>query len=89
MWMLVISVVLLLVAAVVVSLPLLRGTLEPYALEHAEDDDFSERDALLDALSDLEESYGVGKLSQADYDAQKQRLQLRYIEVVEGRAPQA
>lgn len=89
MWMFIAALALVLIVAAVISLPLLRGGLEPYALAEAPAEDFSERDALLDALTDLEESYGSGKLSQADYDAQKQRLQLRYVQVLEGRAPQA
>ena len=89
MWMFIVSIALLLAVALVISLPLLRGALVPYALEAEPgqpEEDFSERDALLDALSDLEDSFGAGKLTRPDYEAQKERLQLRYVEVVDGRA---
>jgi hypothetical protein len=89
MWMFAIAVLLLLIAAAVISYPLFMRRLEPYALPDLPDETFSESDALLEALSDLEDSFRAGKVSEADYAAQKQRLELRYIEVVEGGAPEA
>jgi hypothetical protein len=89
MWMFVAAVVLLLLVAGVISYPLLLHRLEPYDLPELPDDSFSERDALLEALSDLEDSFHAGKVSEPDYAAQKQRLELRYIQVVEGGAPDA
>lgn len=89
MWMFAAAVLVLLVAAGVISYPLLMQHLEPYDLPELPDESFSERDALLEALSDLEESYHAGKVSEGDYAAQKQRLELRYIEVVESAAPDA
>ena len=89
MWMFAIAVLLLLIAAAVISYPLLMRRLEPYTLPDLPDESFSESDALLEALSDLENSYRAGKVSQGDYAAQRQRLELRYIEVVEAGAPGA
>ena len=89
MWMFAVSVLVLLLAAGVISAPLILQRLEPYNRPDLPADAFSERDALLEALSDLEDSLRAGKVSQDDYAAQKQRLQLRYIEVVEGGAPGA
>jgi hypothetical protein len=89
MWMFAVSVLVLLLAAGVISAPLILQRLEPYDLPDLPADAFSERDALLEAMSDLEDSFHAGKVSQDDYAAQKQRLQLRYIEVVEGGAPGA
>ncbi|HKI99200.1 MAG TPA: hypothetical protein VKB51_12070 [bacterium] len=89
MWMLVAAVLLLLVLAGVIGYPLFMTRLEPYALPDLPDESFSERDALLEALSDLEESYHAGKVSETDYSAQKQRLELQYIEVTEGGASDA
>jgi hypothetical protein len=86
MWMFAAAVLVLLIVAGVISYPLLVHRLEPYARPDLPDETFSERDALLEGLSDLEESHRAGKVSQQDYEAQKQRLQLRYIQVVEGRA---
>jgi hypothetical protein len=89
MWMFVAAVLVLLVAAAAISYPLLMQRLEPYDLPELPDESFSERDALLEALSDLEDSFHAGKVSEGDYAVQKQRLELRYIEVVEGAAPDA
>jgi hypothetical protein len=89
MWMFAAAVLLLLIAAGVISYPLLVHRLEPYDLPDLPDESFSERDALLEAMSDLEVSFRAGKLSEADYTAQKQRLQVRYIEVVEDEGPAA
>ena len=89
MWMFAVSVLVLLLAAAVISAPLILQHLEPYDLPDLPDESFSERDALLEAMSDLEDSFHAGKVSEGDYAAQKQRLQLRYIEVVEGGAPGA
>lgn len=86
MWMFVFSAVLLLVAATVISVPLMARRIEPYDLPDLPDETFSERDALLEALSDLEASFRQGKLSEDDYTAQKHRLQLQYIEVMDGGA---
>ena len=84
MWMIVFAMVVLLVAAGVISIPLMARRIEPYDLPDLPDESFSERDALLEAMSDLEASYRQGKVSEDDYTAQKHRLQLQYIEVVEG-----
>lgn len=85
MWLFFASALMLLAVAGVISYPLLRQPLEPYAPEPAPDEALTERDALLDALSDLEDALRAGKLSDDDYAAQRQRLELRYIRVVEGR----
>ncbi len=83
MWIFLFGVVVLVVVAVIVSYPLVFHRLEPYAHPDVPEEPFNERDALLDALGDLESSHRAGKLSDADYATQKARLELRYIEVVE------
>lgn len=82
MWMFVFAAILLLIAAGVISVPLMARRIEPYDLPDLPDESFRERDALLEAMSDLEASFHQGKLSEDDYMAQKRRLQLQYIEVV-------
>ena len=74
----------LLVAAAVISYPLLFHRLEPYALPELPDESFSERDALLEALSELKQALRAGKISPADYEAQRGRLERGYVELVEG-----
>lgn len=86
MWMFVIAAVVLLITAGIISVPLMMGRIEAYALPDLPDESFSERDALLEALSDLEASFRQGKLSEEDYTEQKQRLQVQYIQTVENGA---
>ena len=78
---------LLLLLALVISIPLFRHPLEPYLAPGLEEEDheevFSERDAILEMLSDLETSKGSGKLSEGDYLQEKTDLQRRYLELVE------
>ena len=83
MWMLGVIALVLLVAAAVISYPLLFHRLEPYALPELPDESFSERDSLLEALSELEQAFRAGKISRVDYEAQRGRLERGYVELVE------
>jgi len=81
--------VIFLIAAVVLAgvgilvvWPLIFDRLEPYQLAGMPDESFSERDSLLEALSELEQSFLSGKISETDYSSQKKVLQKRYIQVV-------
>jgi hypothetical protein len=78
-----VAIVLLLLAVAVVSYPLVFQPAEPYALPKLPPSEFSERDALLDAIDDLEHSFHSGKVSQADYEAQRARLEVQYVAVLE------
>jgi hypothetical protein len=75
--------VILLLAVLVVSYPLLFQKAEPYVLPRQLPSEFSERDALLDAIDDLEHSFHSGKVSQADYEAQRARLEVQYVALLE------
>ncbi|HEX7928991.1 MAG TPA: hypothetical protein VF678_15450 [bacterium] len=77
------AVVLIVLAVAVVSYPLVLQPAEPYALPKAPRSEFSERDALLDAIDDLEHAFHSGKLSQADYAAQRAQLEVQYVAVLE------
>lgn len=79
----VVAVLVLLLAVAVVSYPLVFQAAEPYALPSLPPAEFSERDALLDAIDDLEHSFHSGKLSAADYEAQRARLELQYVAALE------
>lgn len=81
--MLSIAVLVLLTALAIVTYPLFFEDVESYRLARPPEDAYSERDSLLEALNDLELAHGAGKLSQADYESEKARLETRYIEVVE------
>jgi hypothetical protein len=84
MWMFAVAALLLLLVAGVISYPLLAQRLESYTLAVPDDEPYGERDALLEALGDLEDSFRAGKLSQPDFDQQRGRLERRYLDVVEG-----
>ncbi|MCH8074991.1 MAG: hypothetical protein IIC64_04140 [SAR324 cluster bacterium] len=88
-WMLSIAALVLLAALAVVTYPFFFEEVEPYRLAESPEDAFSERDTLLEALSDLELAHGAGKLSPADYQTEKALLENRYIEVVEETARKA
>lgn len=87
--MLSIAALVLLAALAVVTYPFFFEEVESYRLPGLPEDAFSERDALLEALNDLELAHGAGKLTQADYRTEKARLEIRYIEVVEDTARKA
>jgi hypothetical protein len=74
----------LLLAALVVAWPLLFQPLEPYAAPGAASTPFSERDALLEALSELEREYHAGKLSEDDFRAAKARYEREYVRATKG-----
>lgn len=46
--------------------------------------DFNEQDSLLSALSDLEEEFQLGRLSDADYQRLKLHFQRRYLQLKQG-----
>ena len=83
MLMLAVGIVVLAVAAVVLSAPLVLHRLEPYAVATPERAESGEADRLLEALSDLEHSRQAGKLSDADYSAQRDRLEQAYVRAAE------
>ncbi|HUJ74888.1 MAG TPA: hypothetical protein VL359_08520 [bacterium] len=75
----------LVVAAAVISIPLLFQRLEPYHRPQAAAPEFDEQDTLLEALGELELSFQCGKLSPQDYEQQKALLEHAYIQLVEAR----
>lgn len=83
MLLLVVAAALLLLAVGVVSYPLLFQPPEPYAAPGLPRAEFSERDALLDAIDDLEHAFYSGKLSPEDYQAQRAALEAQYAVVLE------
>ena len=84
----VLAALVLLVCAAVVAFPLMFETVEAYGAGEVLPDDFDERDALLDALSELEHDYKSGKLSQAVFETQQAHLQRGYLEELERRGEQ-
>ena len=71
----------LLIAAAVITYPLVFGQLEGHLAADLPDEQYREADALLEAMSELEHSYGAGKLSEQDYQTEKLRMQNQYIRI--------
>ena len=76
---LIVGILVLGVAAIVLSAPLVLNRLEPYALPASARGDLSEADRLLEALSELEHSRSGGKVTEADYTAQRERIEREYL----------
>lgn len=72
----------LLVAVAILAYPLVIQRLESYRVSHETSTAFSERDALLDAMSDLELEFRAGKITAGDYEREKARLQRAYLSAV-------
>jgi hypothetical protein len=64
-----------------ITYPLFFQPLRKYQLPVPDPEEFSQRDALLAALSELEEDQLMGRISRADYQQQKLTLQRQYLAV--------
>lgn len=64
-----------------ITYPLFFQPLQKYQLPTPEVEEFSQRDALLAALSELEDDRLMGRLSREDYQQQKLVLQRQYLAV--------
>lgn len=76
----------LLLALAVVAYPLVFQRVEALHSGEAISTEFSERDALLEAMSELELEYQSGKLSRTDYEGAKARYQTEYATLVDASA---
>jgi hypothetical protein len=79
-------IVVLCVAAIVLSAPLILHRLEPYRPATGpsglgDEEQSSEAGRLLEALSELEHSRQSGKVTPTDYAAQRDRLEREYLRV--------
>jgi hypothetical protein len=91
MLMLALAIAVLCIAVAVLSAPLVLQRLEPYAPQPASRAQPPQGDArpgrereaeqVLEALSELEHSRLSGKLSDADYAAQRERLEAEYLRI--------
>jgi hypothetical protein len=68
----------------VVTFPLFFSRIQLHELQKAEANlDTSESDALLSALSELEDDFQLGRLNKDEYQQQKIRLQRQYLKLKE------
>ncbi len=82
-WILALAVVLLVLTLAVIGYPLFFQPLEPFLVSGLPDESFSERDSLLEAMTELDQAHQAGKVSPEDYQSIKSELETRYIQVGE------
>ena len=65
----------------VITYPLFRSKIQKYEIPLNYQLDTSQADLCLTALSDLEDDYVLGRLSESDYNQQKIFLQKNYLKL--------
>ena len=74
-------VIVILGSVVVITYPLFRSKIQKYEIHENYQLDSSQADFYLTALSDLEDDYALGRLSESDYTQQKIFLQRNYLKL--------
>ena len=75
------AVIVILGAVGVITYPLFRSKILKYEIPEIYQLDTSQADFCLTALSDLEDDYALGRLSESDYNYQKFFLQRNYLKL--------
>ena len=75
------AVIVILGSVVVITYPLFRSKIQKYEITENYQLDTSQADSWLTALSDLEDDYALGRLSESDYNQQKIFLQRNYLKL--------
>ena len=75
------AVIVILGSVGVITYPLFRGKIYRYEIPENYQLDTSQADFCLTALSDLEDDYALGRLSESDYHQQKIFLQKNYLKL--------
>ena len=73
------AVIVILGSVGVITYPLFRSKIQKYEIPENYQLDSSQEDICLTALSDLEDDYALGRLSESDYNQQKIILQRNYL----------
>ena len=71
----------------VITYPLFRSKILKYEIPEICQLDTSQADFCLTALSDLEDDYALGRLSESDYNYQKIFLQRNYLKLQKKEVP--
>ena len=75
------AVIVILGSVGVVTYPLFRSKIQKYEIPENYQLDTTQADFFLTALSDLEDDYALGRLSETDYNQQKNFLQRNYLKL--------
>ena len=74
-------VIVILSSVVVITYPLFRSRIQKFVIPENSQLDSSQADFYLNALSDLEDDYVLGRLSESDYNQQKIFIQRKYLKL--------
>ncbi len=77
------AVIVILGSVGVITYPLFRSKIQKYEIPENYQLDTNLADSCLTALSDLEDDYALGRLSESDYNKQKIFLQRNYLKLQE------
>ena len=75
------AVIVILSSVVVITYPLFRSRIQKFVIPENSQLDSSQADFYLNALSDLEDDYVLGRLSESDYNQQKIFIQRKYLKL--------
>ena len=75
------AVIVILGSVGVITYPLFRSKIQKYEIPEYSLLDTNQADFCLTALSDLEDDYALGRLSESDYNQQKIFLQRNYLKL--------
>ena len=75
------SLIVILVSVGVIIYPLFKSKIQKYEIPKNYQLDTIQADFCLTALSDLEDDYALGRLSESDYNQQKIFLQRNYLKL--------
>ena len=70
-----------------ITYPLFRSKIQKYEIPENYQLDTTQADFFLTALSDLEDDYALGRLSESDYNQQKIFLQRNYLKLQKKELP--
>ena len=81
------AVIVILVSVGVITYPLFRRKIQKYEIPKDYQLDTSQAYFCLTALSDLEDDYALGRLSESDYNQQKIIFQRNYLKLQRKKVP--
>ncbi len=69
-------------SVIVITYPLFRSKIRKYEIAENSQLDYSQANLYMNSLSDLEDDFALGRLSDLDYNQQKIFLQRKYLKLL-------
>tara|TARA_B100000945_G_scaffold131134_1_gene104657 strand:- start:1288 stop:1545 length:258 start_codon:yes stop_codon:yes gene_type:complete len=69
-------------SVIVITYPLFRSKIRKYEIAENSQLDYTQANLYMNSLSDLEDDYALGRLSDLDYNQQKIFLQRKYLKLL-------